>query len=122
MTQVDLQATSRLARLKPPGRVAQWLGAEPTTEDPELTGRIEPPSEEVRKEMLRLELAAIDAELETAATLAEAQRNLPPEGELIDVGTNGSDSTAADSTAADSTTADSTGTESKSAGTKDAPA
>jgi hypothetical protein len=79
VTQVDLAATSRLARLKPPGRVAMWLGAERTTEDPSLSGRIEPPSDEVRKEMLRLELAAIDAEIEAKTTLAEAQSKLPPE-------------------------------------------
>ena len=79
VTQVDLKATSRLARLKPPGRVAMWLGAERTTDDPALSGRIEPPSEEVRKEMLRLELAAIDAEIEAKTSLAEAQSKLPPE-------------------------------------------
>jgi hypothetical protein len=79
VTQVDPSATSRLARLKPPGRIAMWLGAERTTENPELSGRIEPPSDDVRKEMLRLELAAIDAEIEAKTTLAEAQRNLPPE-------------------------------------------
>lgn len=81
VTQVDLAATSRLARLKPPGRIAMWLGAERTTENPELTGRIEPPSDDVRKEMLKLELAAIDAEIEAKNALAEAQRNLPPEDE-----------------------------------------
>ena len=79
VTQVDLKATSSLARLKPPGRVAMWLGAERTTEDPALSGRIEPPSDEVKQEMLRLELAALEAEIEAKATLAEAQRNLPPE-------------------------------------------
>lgn len=79
VTQVDLAATSRLARLKPPGRIAMWLGAERTTDNPELSGSVEPPSEEVRKEMLRLELAAIDAEIEAKTSLAEAQRNLPPE-------------------------------------------
>lgn len=79
VTQVDVAATSRLSRLKPPGRVAMWLGAERTTENPELTGRIEPPSEEVRQEMLRLELAAIDAEIEAKKAVAEAQRMLPPE-------------------------------------------
>src|SRR5215204_3341702 len=60
VTQIDVAATTKMARLKP-GRLAGWLGAEPTTENPELTGRIEPPSEEVRREMLKLELAAIDA-------------------------------------------------------------
>ncbi len=80
VTAVDLAATSRLARLKPPGRVAMWLGAERTAENPELSGRIEPPSDEVRQEMLKLELAAIEAEIEAKRSLAEAQRNLPPDG------------------------------------------
>jgi hypothetical protein len=80
VTQVDLAATSRLARMtKQPGRLAVWLGAERTTENPELAGHIEPPSEEVRQEMLRLELAAIDAEIEAKRQAAEANRNLPPE-------------------------------------------
>ena len=79
VTQVDLAATSRLARMKPPGRIAQWLGAEVTTDNPALAGRIEPPSEEVRKEMLRLELAAIEAEIEAKNALLEAERSLPPE-------------------------------------------
>jgi hypothetical protein len=80
VTQVDLAATSRLARMtKQPGRLAVWLGAERTTEDPELAGRIEPPSDEVRKEMLRLELAAIDAEIEAKRQAAEALQKLPPE-------------------------------------------
>ncbi|HET9851850.1 MAG TPA: hypothetical protein VFP56_05025 [Candidatus Limnocylindrales bacterium] len=76
VTQVDLAATSRLARLKPPGRIAMLLGAERTTDDPELSGRIEPPSDEVRKEMLRLELAAIDAEIEAKNAQLEAERAL----------------------------------------------
>ena len=84
VTQVDLAATSRLARLKPPGRVAMWLGAERTTENSEISGRIEPPSEEVRKEMLRLELAAIDAEIETKQSLAEAQSKLGPDDVVLD--------------------------------------
>ena len=79
VTQVDLAAASRLARLKPPGRIAQWLGAEPTTANVALSGKIEPPSDEVRAEMLRLELAAIDAEIEAQNALLEAERSLPPE-------------------------------------------
>jgi RNA polymerase subunit RPABC4/transcription elongation factor Spt4 len=79
VTQVDLAATSRLARMKPPGRIAMWLGAERTTDNPALAGRIEPPSDEVRKEMLRLELAAIDAEIQARNAQLEAERILPPE-------------------------------------------
>ena len=79
VTQVDLAAASRLARLKPPGRIAMWLGAERTTENAQLTGRIEEPSAEVRAEMLRLELAAIDAEIQAKNAQLEAERVLPPE-------------------------------------------
>jgi len=79
VTQVDLAATSRLARMKPPGRIATWLGAERTTDNPALAGKIEPPSDEVRKEMLRLELAAIEAELEAKNAQLEAERTLPPD-------------------------------------------
>jgi hypothetical protein len=80
VTQVDLAAASRIARMtKQPGRLAVWLGAERTAENPELVGRIEPPSDEVRKEMRRLELAAIDAEIEARRQAAEAYRSLPPE-------------------------------------------
>jgi hypothetical protein len=80
VTQVDLAATSKLARMtKQPGRLAVWLGAERTTENPELAGRIEPPSDEVRKEMLKLELAAIDAEIEAKRQAAEALQKLPPD-------------------------------------------
>jgi hypothetical protein len=56
-----------------------WLGAERTTDNPALAGRIEPPSDEVRKEMLRLELAAIDAEIQARNAQLEAERILPPE-------------------------------------------
>jgi hypothetical protein len=78
VTQIDPAAVSRASRIKP-GRLATWLGAESTAESPELSGRVEPPSEEVRAEMLRLELAALDAELEAKAQQAAAQRDLPPE-------------------------------------------
>ncbi len=80
VTQVDVAAASRLARLKPPGRIAVLLGAEPTSDGPEVAGRIEPPSEEVRKEMLRLELAAIDAEIEAKNAQLEAERVLGADG------------------------------------------
>jgi hypothetical protein len=75
VTQIDPAAVSRASRIKP-GRLASWLGAERTSESPDLGGRVEPPSKEVREEMLRLELAAIDAELEAKATQAAAQRDL----------------------------------------------
>jgi hypothetical protein len=77
VTQIDPSAIVRTTRPKP-GRLATWLGAEPPDE-PDLGGRIEPPSKEVREEMLRLEIAAIDAEIEARATRAEAQRQLEAE-------------------------------------------
>ncbi len=40
---------------------------------------MEPPSKEVREEMLRLELAALDAELAATANQAAAERDLPAE-------------------------------------------
>ena len=79
VTQVDLAATTKLARLGKPGRLATWLGAEETAVSPDLTGRIEEPSEEVRREMLRLELAAIDAEIEAKKAIVEENSKLPAE-------------------------------------------
>ena len=79
VTAVDVAATTKLARLSKPGRLATWLGAEETAVSPELTGRIEEPSEEVKKEMLRLELAAIDAEIEAKRAIVEENSKLPPE-------------------------------------------
>ncbi len=78
VTQIDPAAVSRVSRMKP-GRLASWLGAESTADTPDLGGRVEPPSKEVREEMLRLELAALDAELAAKANQAAAERDLPPE-------------------------------------------
>lgn len=73
VTQVDPGAASRLKRMTS-GGIATFLGVSdgPTAEGPR--GKVEPPSDEVRREMLRLELAAIDAELEAKAKELEAQR------------------------------------------------
>lgn len=79
VTQIDHAAVSRLARIKP-GRLSTWLGAESTSDAPDLGGKLEPPSKEVLEEMLRLELAAIDAEIEAKATRAAAARGLPDDG------------------------------------------
>jgi hypothetical protein len=78
VTQIDPGAISRAARIKP-GRIATWLGAERTSEPVDLGGKVEPPSKAVREEMLRLELAAIDAEIEAKAAQAAAERELPPD-------------------------------------------
>jgi hypothetical protein len=78
VTQIDPAAVSRASRIKP-GRLATWLGAEDTAPTADLGGHVEPPSKEVREEMLRLELAAIDAEIEAKKQAAEAAKILPGE-------------------------------------------
>jgi hypothetical protein len=78
VTQIDPAAVSRASRIKP-GRIATWLGAEDTAPTSDLGGHVEPPSKEVREEMLRLELAAIDAEIEAKKQAAEAAKILPDE-------------------------------------------
>jgi hypothetical protein len=78
VTQIDPGAVSRASRIKP-GRLATWLGAEDTASTTDLGGHVEPPSREVREEMLRLELAAIDAEIEAKKQAAEAAKILPDE-------------------------------------------
>jgi hypothetical protein len=77
VTQIDPAAVSRASRIRP-GRLATWLGAD-NAEETEVGGTVEPPSREVREEMLRLELAAIDAEIEAKKQAAEAQKLLPDE-------------------------------------------
>jgi hypothetical protein len=78
VTQIDPSAVSRIRRVKP-RRITSWLTGDSPVEDEETGGKIEPPSAEVRREMLKLELAAIDAELEAKAAQAAANRELPPE-------------------------------------------
>jgi RNA polymerase subunit RPABC4/transcription elongation factor Spt4 len=72
VTQIDPAALTRSKRIKP-SRLTAWVTGERATEE-DSGGKIEPPSEEVRREMLRLELAAIDAELEARAQRAAAER------------------------------------------------
>jgi hypothetical protein len=74
VTQVDHGAISRANRTNP-GRLATWLGAEKPV-DSDLGGRIEPPTAEVRAEMRRLRVEALNAELELERAQAEAQREL----------------------------------------------
>jgi hypothetical protein len=50
----------------------------------ESGGTVEPPTDEVRREMLRIELAAIDAELEAKAQQVAAQRDLPLDDAALD--------------------------------------
>jgi hypothetical protein len=75
VTQIDLAAVAGIKRIKT-RRITSWLTGDGDAEA-ESGGKVEPPSEEVRREMLRLKLAAIDAELEAKATQAAAQRDLP---------------------------------------------
>jgi hypothetical protein len=74
VTQIDPSAVLRTKRIKR-GGLAAWLVGERESEQATI-GKVEPPSDEVRKEMLRLELAAIDAELDAKAAAAEANREL----------------------------------------------
>lgn len=78
VTQIDPAAVSRAKRIKP-RRITAWLTGDAPADEDEAGGKIEPLSEEVKREMLRLELAAIDAELEAKATQAAANRDLPPD-------------------------------------------
>ena len=75
VTQIDLAAVAGIKRIKT-RRITSWLTGDGDAED-ETGGKVEPPSEEVRREMLRLKLAAIDAELEAKALQAAAQRDMP---------------------------------------------
>ena len=75
VTQIDPAAVSRATRIKP-RRITAWLTGDSAV-DEETGGKVEPPTEEVRREMLRLRLAAIDAELDAKASQAAAQRDLP---------------------------------------------
>ncbi len=70
VTQVDHAAVSRIKRIKT-RNIAAFLGVGDGS-DEEASGKVEPPSDEVRKEMLRLELAAIDVEIESRRKAAEA--------------------------------------------------
>jgi hypothetical protein len=74
VTQIDPTAVLRTKRVKPRG-LAAWLVGEREDDEPSI-GKVEPPSEAVRREMLRLELAAIDAELDAKTAAAEANREL----------------------------------------------
>jgi RNA polymerase subunit RPABC4/transcription elongation factor Spt4 len=79
VTQIDPSAVSRIRRVKP-RRLTSWItGESPEDEETEAGGKVEPPSPDVKREMLKMELAAIDAELEARAAQAAANRELPPE-------------------------------------------
>ena len=75
VTQIDPAAVARAKRIKP-RRITAWLTGDGSAED-ETGGKVEPPSEEVRREMVRLELAALDAEIEAKKLQAAAQGDLP---------------------------------------------
>ena len=74
VTQLDPGAMLRTKRIKTRG-LAAWLVGERDTEESAI-GKVEPPSDAVRQEMRRLELAAIEAELDAKAAAAEANREL----------------------------------------------
>jgi hypothetical protein len=92
VTQIDPSAVLRTKRIKRSG-IAAWLVGERDAEE-ESIGKIEPPSDAVRREMLRLELAAIDAELEAKKVAAEANRDLGIDGTAPAAGIPGQDAPA----------------------------
>jgi len=73
VTQVDPAAIVRTRQVKS-RNIAAFLGIGDAPDEDDSGGKVEPPSDEVRREMLRLRLAAIDAELEAKAKEVEAQR------------------------------------------------
>ena len=80
VTQIDPAAVARAKRIKP-RRMTAWLTGDGSADD-EIGGKVEPPSDAVRQEMLNLELAALRAEIEAKtqqakAEQAAAQRDLP---------------------------------------------
>jgi hypothetical protein len=76
---VDPRQILAQRKLRKPGLRALIGAADDETEGSPTTAKVEPPSDEVRKEMLRLKLAALDAEIEAKRAEAEAQKNLPPD-------------------------------------------
>lgn len=78
VTQVDPAAVVRTKRIHTRS-IAAFLGVGDGPSDEESTGKVEPPSDAVKREMLKLELAAIDAEIEAKAKEAAAQAALAPE-------------------------------------------
>lgn len=74
VTQIDPSAVLRTKRIKSRG-LAAWLVGEREEEEPS-TGKVEPPSDAVLREMRRLELEAIAAELDAKTAAAEANRDL----------------------------------------------
>jgi len=78
VTQVDPAAVVRTKRIRS-RNIAAFLGVGDGPDDEESTGKVEPPSDAVKREMLKLELAAIDAEIEAKAQAAAAQAVLSPE-------------------------------------------
>jgi len=78
VTQIDPSAVSRVKRVKP-RRLTSWITGDIPAEEEDNGGKVEPPTADVKREMLKMELAAIDAELEARAAAAAANRELPPD-------------------------------------------
>ena len=78
VTQVDPAAVVRTKRVRT-RNLAAFLGVGDSPDEEVDTGKVEPPSDEVRREMLRLELAALEAEIEARTKEAEANLALPPD-------------------------------------------
>ena len=80
LTQIDPAAVTRTRRIKVP-KFAAFLGVVDGPDTELSTGKVEPPTEAVRREMLRLELAALKAELDMKSNQAAAQQALPSSDE-----------------------------------------
>ena len=102
VTQLDPAAMLRTKRIKSRG-LAAWLVGEREVEEPSV-GKVEPPSDAVRKEMRRLEIAALEAELDAKVAAAEANRELGIDAEAPatpeDVDAAGKPTATAESSAA----------------------
>jgi RNA polymerase subunit RPABC4/transcription elongation factor Spt4 len=79
VTQVDPAAVAKAKRVRSPRDIAAFLGVGDGPPEEEPMGKVEPISDEVRQEMLRLKLAALDAEIEAKSKEAAAQQALPPD-------------------------------------------
>lgn len=79
VTQVDPAAVAKQKRIRSPRNIAAFLGVGDGPPEEEQIGKVEPISDEVRQEMLRLRLAALDAEIEAKSKEAAAQQALPPD-------------------------------------------
>jgi hypothetical protein len=82
VTAIDQSVRTPRLKSRPKG-LAKWLAgeAEPESPSPIGEGRVEPVSREVRREMMRMELDALQAELQARLAEAAADRETSSEGD-----------------------------------------